>query len=153
MKGVLLLLMASVIKSVVAQNLVLNPSFEKYHECPKNLGTLQQLTNDWTTPTEGSSDYFHSCSKVMGTPDNFNGSQEAKHGVAYAGIYLYAPGDYREYLQGDLSQTLEKDRQYQLEFYVSLAEASDFAVKDFAVTLCSQRLALDTKKNLSKKRL
>ncbi len=133
-----------------AQNLLKNPGFEEYEECPEALGLFGKIVDNWSTPTQGSSDYFNTCSKIMGAPENFNGVQYPKEGDAYAGVYFYAPGDYREYLQASLKRTLRKGRQYQLEFYVSLAEGSDFAVRDFGVGLSYKPWEIRTKKNLSK---
>lgn len=136
-----------------AQNLVKNPSFEEYLECPNTLGSFSTRVKYWSTPTQGSTDYFNTCSKVMSAPENFNGVQHPKSGEAYAGFYFYAPGDYREYIQAELTRTLREGQKYQLTFYVSLAEGSDFAVKDFGVALSYKKLDVDTKKELSKGRL
>lgn len=137
----------------MGQNLILNPSFELHLNCPSRLGNFVQDVKDWSTPTHGSSDYFHSCSKIMGVPDNFNGSQKAKHGEAYAGLYMYAPDDYREYIQANLSQALEKGRQYILSFYVSLAGKSDSSIKEFGVLLSEKSIEIPIKKELSKMHL
>ena len=136
-----------------AQNLVKNPSFEEYLECPNALGTFDIQVLHWSTPTRGSTDYFNTCSKVMSAPENFNGVQSPQAGNAYAGFYFYAPGDYREYIQAEPTRTLRKDEKYQLEFYVSLAEGSDFAVKDFGIALSYKPLDVDTKKELSRGKL
>ncbi|MCJ7465322.1 MAG: OmpA family protein [Maribacter sp.] len=133
--------------------MVKNPSFEVFVDCPKNLGNFNIDVADWSTPTEGSTDYFNGCSTAMGTPKNFNGSQLADFGVGYAGFYLYAPDDYREYLQGSLKETLVKDKTYRISFYVSLAERSDFAIKDFGVVFSKDSLSFKTKKELSKNRM
>ena len=45
----------------------------------------------------------------MGTPENFNGTQPPDFGKGYAGLYLYAPDDYREYIQVPLTQTPSTD--------------------------------------------
>jgi len=87
----------------------------------------------------------------MGTPENFNGKQPADFGVGYAGLYLYAPEDYREYLQVPLLKPLIAGKTYQLSFYVSLAERSDFAVKEFGILFSNNEINVDTKKELSKK--
>ena len=79
---------------VLAQNLIPNPGFEVYRNCPRHLGNFRHDVALWTTPTEGSTDYFHLCSQYMGTPDNFNGAQNTLEGNGYAGFYAYAPGDY-----------------------------------------------------------
>lgn len=134
-----------------AQNLVKNPSFESYSKCPEVLGNLSSDVDFWSAPTLGSTDYFNACSVAMGTPENFNGKQPADFGTGYAGLYLYAPKDYREYLQAELKTTLEKGKTYQVSFYVSLAERSDFAVKEFGLLFSNTKIDLKTRKTFSKK--
>ena len=137
----------------VAQNLIENPSFEIFVSCPERLGNFDTDVVQWTTPTTGSTDYFNGCSTTMGTPENFNGKQPANFGKGYAGLYLYAPDDYREYLQATLKKALIAGKKYRVSFYISLAERSDFAVKDFGVLFSKDKLHVATKKNLSKKKL
>ncbi len=139
--------------SLFAQNLVKNPSFEAFSSCPKALGNFNDDVDYWSTPTSGSTDYFHSCSEAMGTPKNFNGTQPADFGEGYAGLYFYAPKDYREYLQAELETPLVKDKTYRVSFYVSLAERSDFAVKEFGILFSKDRIEIPIKKELSKKHL
>ena len=43
-----------------AQNLVPNPSFEEYTECPWNFGQWANVV-DWTSPYTTSADYFNIC--------------------------------------------------------------------------------------------
>ncbi|WP_317198364.1 OmpA family protein [Aurantibacter crassamenti] len=137
----------------MSQNLVKNPSFEFYDKCPVKLGNLKDDLHDWSAPTIGSTDYFNSCSTAMGTPENFNGSQPSNFGKGYAGLYLYAPEDYREYLQVELDQQLVKGKNYRVSFYVSLAERSDFAIKEFGVLFSNKKLDVPIKKELSKMHL
>lgn len=136
-----------------AQNLVRNPSFEEFNDCPNALGTFSKHVKNWSTPTLGTSDYFNKCSTIMGAPENFNGEQEPTDGKAYAGIYFYAPADYREYIQNELRFTLKKGVDYEVSFYASLAEGSDFAIKDFGVVLSEGKLSSITKQVLTKGRL
>ncbi len=138
---------------ISAQNLVKNPSFEAYDNCPNTLGTFKEDVVHWSTPTNGTTDYFNTCSKVMGAPENFNGVQYAKFGNAYAGLYFYAPADYREYIQVPLTRMLKKEETYMLSFYISLAEGADFAVKDFGVVLSYKPIVVPTKKELSRGQL
>ncbi|MDB4292957.1 OmpA family protein [Maribacter sp.] len=137
--------------SAWSQNLVQNPSFESYANCPQGLGNLADDVDYWSTPTLGSTDYFNGCSIAMGTPENFNGKQPADFGEGYAGLYLYAPDDYREYLQAELSRTLVAGKTYQVSFYISLAERSDFAVKEFGLLFTNNKIAIKTRKEFSKK--
>lgn len=138
---------------VSGQNLVKNASFEDFVNCPTKLGNLKDDLPDWSIPTIGSTDYFNSCSTAMGTPENFNGSQPSDFGKGYAGLYLYAPDDYREYLQAELSETLVKGRNYRVSFYVSLAERSDYAIKEFGVLFSNEKLDIPIRKELSKMHL
>lgn len=139
--------------AIFGQNLIKNPSFEAFSNCPKTLGNFNDDVDYWSTPTSGSTDYFHGCSEAMGTPKNFNGTQPADFGEGYAGLYFYAPNDYREYLQAELSAPLVKDKKYRVSFYVSLAERSDFAVKDFGILFSKDKIEIPIKKELSKGQL
>ncbi|VXB85974.1 OmpA family protein [Maribacter litoralis] len=134
---------------LIGQNLVLNPSFESYANCPVTLGNLEKDVIDWNMPTKGSTDYFNGCSVAMGTPENFNGKQPSDFGTGYVGLYMYAPNDYREYIQAKLRSTLVKGEQYSISFYVSLAERSDFAVKEFGIRFTELPVAVETSKVLS----
>ncbi|MBT8183597.1 MAG: OmpA family protein [Eudoraea sp.] len=136
---------------LMSQNLVQNPSFEKYEACPVKLGNFAADVIAWSAPTMGSTDYFNACSTAMGTPENFNGKQPADFGKGYAGMYLYAPDDYREYIQVPLLKTLEKDKKYNISFYISLAERSDYAVKEFGVLLSKKQMQVPIKKELSRR--
>lgn len=136
-----------------SQNLVKNPGFEEFSKCPERLGNFDADAVSWTSPTSASTDYFHACSPEMGTPENFNGRQEPESGKGYAGLYLFAPGDYREYVQGELVQALEEGKEYQIRFSVSLAERSDFAINEFQAVLVRNPISRETKKVLSKSHL
>ncbi|WP_054560116.1 OmpA family protein [Croceitalea dokdonensis] len=138
---------------LTAQNLVKNPSFELFDACPEILGSFNEDVRYWSTPTLGTTDYFNTCSKRMGAPENFNGIQQPSFGNAYAGLYFYAPGDYREYIQVPLEMPLRQNENYKLSFFISLAEGSDFAVKDFGVVMAKKALRVNTKRVLSKKHL
>ncbi|TVZ17010.1 OmpA family protein [Maribacter sp. MAR_2009_72] len=144
---VLLLLFGST--TVLGQNVVVNPSFEKFVQCPVKLGNLAQDVSDWNMPTLGSTDYFNGCSTAMGTPKNFNGQQSADFGKGYVGFYMFAPDNYREYIQGKLFSTLDKGRRYTVTFYISLAERSDFAVKQFGIRFSEFPVSIETSKVLS----
>lgn len=136
-----------------AQNLVKNPSFESIRQCPDRLGNFHADVSDWSSPTLASTDYFNSCSIDMGTPDNFNGTQAADYGAGYAGLYLFAPDDYREYIQGELIETLKAGHLYEISFFLSLAERSDFAVRELALVFSREKLELPIKKELSRMQL
>ena len=136
-----------------SENLVQNPSFENFVNCPQKLGNLENDVLHWKSPTMGSTDYFNGCSQAMGTPKNFNGEQPADFGVGYVGLYFYAPEDYREYVQASLVQTLQEGVRYKVSFFVSLAERSDFAIKEFGIQFTAHPVAVASRKVLSRMHL
>lgn len=108
---------------VIGQNLVPNPSFEDISTCPLN---LTDWTADYWGPVAGSSDNFHSCASPIweGVPMNFQGFQYAHTGNAYAGLYTYVwnSGQYREYIQAPLTETLQADHCYEVGCWINLAD-------------------------------
>ena len=119
------------------QNLLINPSFEDPVSCPPpnwiwdGLGTIH-LAPPWISPLS-SADYFTTCYNSVDpfhdVPTNSYGYQDAKDGHAYAGIYAttlsqppYNPYTYREYLEGTLTEPLQKDSSYRVSFFVSRAD-------------------------------
>ncbi|MEO9511680.1 MAG: OmpA family protein [Flavobacteriaceae bacterium] len=139
-----------IFSSSVSQNLVHNGGFEDFVECPIKMSNLNKDAEFWSAPTLGTTDYFNECSKTkLGIPMNFKGKQEAYEGNAYAGLYLYAPKDYREYIQVQLTETLKKGHRYRLSLSLSLSEKSDGAVMDIGAVLAENLLSIHTKRQLS----
>jgi outer membrane protein OmpA-like peptidoglycan-associated protein len=134
-----------------AQNLIENPGFEQFDHCPQALGNLQSDVHLWSTPTGGSTDFFHRCSTQMGVPENFNGRQSPAQGDGYAGFYAYAPGNYREYLQTRLRRPLREGQEYTFSVTISLSERSNYALTDFGILLCEQAVSATTRKVLTKR--
>ncbi len=134
--------------SVHAQNLVKNPSFEDYEICPSEYGCLEKAVPSWYQPTYGSTDYFNLCSPGMAAEDNFIGVQSPFDGNGYAGMYVYAPKDYREYLTAEFKEPLERGKKYVFSFQVSLAEESQYGVNEFGILFTGKRLDFHTKRNI-----
>ncbi len=106
--------------SIQGQNLVSNPSFEIYSQCPDSLNQLS-FASGWFDPNGGTSDYFNSCStNGLGVPNNWVGSQPARTGEGYAGFGTQKQAPVREYVKGTLIDTLVQGKRYCVEFYVSL---------------------------------
>lgn len=138
--------------AVSSQNLVLNPNFEKAKRCTASVGDFGSNVLFWSSPTYGTPDLFNSCSKTeTGIPFNYNGFQNAFSGNKYAGFYLYTHDNYREYIQGELIDTLEAGEKYTISFYVSLAENSDFAIKDIGFLMSAEQLKIPVFTEISKK--
>lgn len=150
-----LLLLALVASTAIAQegnpteNLVVNPSFEEYVDCPKKIDALGVLTivDGWFQPTAGSADYFNVCgSRDCGVPNNKLGIQEAYDGNGYCGIYC-SKTEYREYLQTQLTRPLRQGAVYHISFMVSLSEYSSGAVATLGALVTKER-PQDTVKGL-----
>lgn len=127
--SILFLLSATPVFSQVTENMVYNPSFEEHRDCPQHieaLGVMQEV-DAWWQPTAGSSDYFNSCGgRECSVPLNKLGSQSARSGEAYCGIYC-SRDQYREYLQTRLKTPLIAGKRYRISFWVSLSEKSPHA--------------------------
>lgn len=114
-----------------AQNLVHNGDFENMTQCPDGLSKVNGYIDYISTPSEGTTDVFSKCARGKnGVPRNFRGYQKPKSGKTYMGMYLFAGGGYKEYIQLQLKQQLVAGEKYTLKFYVSLAEDSQFSVKE-----------------------
>jgi len=137
--GVLFLFICSV--GMGQTNLVVNPSFEDTVSCPTTLADLS-ATTFWTAPTQGSPDYFNSCTSNsdVDVPNNGFGNQMALSGNAYTGISVYDLFDtysYREYIQVQLQQTLVSGQKYWVSFYVSLSDFNDYAIQELGAYFSS----------------
>lgn len=122
-----------------AQNLVLNPSFEQFTECPKELGKSRPIVQNWYHPTPIAIDYFNRCSKNCGVPINTMGTQEPKTGDAYIGLTLYNTS-YRSYAQTKLKEPLQAGITYTVEFSLSLSEKSKHAIGNIGAYITRQKL-------------
>lgn len=101
-------------------NLIPNYSFSIYSNCPDNLNQLDRAT-PWFNPTNNSPDFFHECNPLM-IPANFYGYQNVKSDSGYVGIFPWIGSNQREYISIKLLDTLFLNKQYIVEFYVSLAD-------------------------------
>jgi gliding motility-associated-like protein len=122
-------------------NLVPNNSFEIYSSCPLFAGELSKA-NGWFQPNifplgplDGSTDYFNVCNNNFGggsgIPLNQFGFQYARTGNAYAGFGPFVYSNlftYREYLEVKFIDSLIKGRRYCLNYYLSLANTSSYAI-------------------------
>ncbi|MFM1876061.1 MAG: hypothetical protein RL266_1798 [Bacteroidota bacterium] len=124
----------------VGQNLVPNSSFEDGYDCPFNIS--QFFVNDWFNPSlETTPDYYHACSNypIVGIPQNICGYEFPRAGDGYIGLVLGSrtQGDYREYACIELDAQLESGTEYEVSFFLSLADSSNFSVNSLGVQLSS----------------
>lgn len=151
----LLLLIFSLfsMKRVIAQNLVVNPSFEQTvngcsgfpiaAEGMSDLVNWDNISNNTPADTCSTPDLFSTCNNsiavpgfapTIGVPSNALGYQCPRTGEKYAGVITYDPiGSYREYVQGQLSSPLQAGQTYCVSFYVSLADSMPYATDNIGV--------------------
>lgn len=132
-----------------SQNLVLNGSFENYDTCPNTYSQIYRAV-PWFQPflytSFTTADFFNVCannSSPANVPNNWVGYQYARTGNGYGGIVIFREINWREYIEDTLNDTLQGGKKYCVELYVNLAEASNWAIKDFGLYL-SQDSVLDT---------
>jgi len=153
---VCLLAAVSLPRVAQGQNLVLNFSFEQFDTCPDAASQIHRVTN-WINANTGTTDYYNSCfttgSSNMDTPNNLFGFQNAKTGVAYAGLYTYlyspSPFHYREYLQVKLNTPLNNGVKYFISFNVSLADSSYYMNDDIGAYLSTTQISQGDYLNIS----
>ncbi len=136
-----------------AQNLVINGSFETKSYCPSNFN--QQSLNTiagWWQATDGTPDYFHSCSDKAGVPNNVFGQQPAKDGEAYAGLVTFSVGNkrnYREYLQSKLTRPLMAGEMVCIEMSVNAADYCNYITDGIGILLTEKRVESNLQTELS----
>jgi outer membrane protein OmpA-like peptidoglycan-associated protein len=136
---------------VLGQNLVLNPSFEVLVTCPDDLQQFSANVKHWTAPSRGSTDIFAQCTEFIDIKagNNYQGSQLPKDGSNYAGCYFYGFEDYREYIQGTLSDSLQIGSKYKIRLWVSLADKSDMAIADIQMLFIDKTIETYTSRTIS----
>ncbi|MEZ4884411.1 MAG: Ig-like domain-containing protein [Chitinophagales bacterium] len=123
------------------RNLAANPSIEYYHDCPNDLGEIGGASQ-WKAPTNGSTDYLHTCANTV--PSNLYGNQMPSDGEGYLGFFGYAANDYREYASVPILQPLEVGKNYCVRFDVSLADSSGKAISNLGAHLSANPIAVNT---------
>lgn len=131
--------------NVIGQvNLVYNGDFEIYDTCPDDAAQVEKCVG-WIKPNDATSDYFNACAPVgsiASVPNgNFAGHQEAQSGSGYMGLVGYSmiypqgqtPYLWVEYIQGNLTQPLNKDSVYKVSFFVNMGNYSNVANKRIGI--------------------
>lgn len=117
--------------TINAQNLVPNPSFEEYIDCPYSTADFQNQVVDWYS-FSGSPDYFNTCSNDLdgfaGVPSNAWGYQYPVSGNAYCAVvpYLHYAENYREYIACPITPLIVGE-QYYVMFYISQCDGGELA--------------------------
>jgi hypothetical protein len=127
------------IKITYSQSLIPNGSFELYSSCPTNYSQIDSalfwINPSTNLPNTGSPDYYNQCgSLLVHVPNYVLGFQNAKTGVAYAGIYLWASNDsVREYIEVPLNKNLIANECYYFEMFVNLTNICTHTTDDIGV--------------------
>lgn len=132
------------------ENMVLNPSFEEYEDCPQSytfMDKTHRLIPHWTYPSFTTPDYFNKCSSgEVKVPSNFAGHSQPKSGDGYMGSILSGTDrDFREYFQGTLKEPMEEGQRYCVSFWYKLASGSKFAVDQLSVYFVNNEVANSNK--------
>ncbi len=129
MKRVIATILFNFYFSCIAQNLLLNPSFEEYSSCPIDYSEIEKSTN-WTSGVEWgcSSDYLNICMLNIQINDSCFLERiqryKARTGNAFAGIFTHAKANImngREAITGKLNSRLLSNKCYSISFYVKFS--------------------------------
>lgn len=151
-----LVLLQVVVINAFSQNLVPNNSFEDGQpQCgPTNFPDDYGIyATHWECPTNGTTDLFStqlpqhcfSCMPGWYFPPYMGvrtGQQLPRTGNEFAGVFAYShqhPEDWREYLQTQLLEPLEKGKTYCGEMYISLADRVQVAVDKMGMAFRTKR--------------
>ncbi len=128
---ILLIVIGAFHITIQAQNLVIDPGLEDTLQCPTWIGQFHHPTNPnaqfiahWRNPTIASADLHNVCGYNNFMPRNGDG---------YAGLLLYDPTEYREYVTALLSEALVAGVCYYVEFHVARSDNSIHAIDEVQV--------------------
>ena len=108
-----------------SQNLIPNPGFDQFIECPEEASQIDRAI-PWLTASPGTPDFFHACSsndqvKVPYAGFHFLSYQPARSGEGMGHLCIYTTINMAvsEYMQTELKSSLVAGTFYYIEFYVS----------------------------------
>ncbi len=130
MKKFLFILIIICSSRLQGQNLVPNPSFEEYTNCPYQVGHFNGFVKNWTSFSE-SPDYFNICSDTtyLTVPYTHGGYQYPATGNAFCGVFTLSCGDfrYREAIGCHLIAPLKIGTEYFCSFKVCFGYAGSLS--------------------------
>jgi gliding motility-associated-like protein len=136
MKNVIFFLFVLNYNFLEAQNLVPNPSFEEFIECPMGYGQFDGFVKNWFSATNYTIHYFRNCGSIsdVSVPQSYSRFQNPKSGEAFiCGTYfkdLGDPDEIRSYPEVKLIQQLSKDSIYCVSFFVNVSNNSNGGVSN-----------------------
>lgn len=122
----------------VGQNLVPNPSFEVYANCPVTTGLIE-----WSYPWQnilGSCDYYHECgTNGFSIPINRGGGGYPRTGSAYGQFNAWSKTlELREFMGVELMTSLHEGVTYRLRLFLSLQDSVNYAVRNVGAHFSTQ---------------
>lgn len=118
-------------------NLVSNGGFETYTQCPVSFSEINSAV-PWESANGASPDFYHFCSSTF-NPNLIYGPQTTHNGngIGAIGAFYNYSGytNSREYLKIRLNDTLVSMKKYYIEYFVSLAEKSNYSISLFGCLL------------------
>lgn len=131
MKKALSVLLILTLIRTFGQNLVPNPSFEEYRNCPTELRQIN-LVEDWYSASSGTPEYFN-CKFYL--------NAKAKSGEGLTAIIPYGAYDADlEYLSVKLKDTLRKGQNYCFEFYIQPDVKSPVLINKIGAYFSSEKI-------------
>jgi OOP family OmpA-OmpF porin len=151
MRIVFVIIALMVLRLASAQNLVPNPGFEAFYNCPFSWNTSSKdfRIPGWSSASNGTPDHYHSCSHSdCGVPNNWAGHARPHGGEGYAGVYVWGKNgkSYREYIQCQLSEPLKAGQAYRIEFFFKLSSFSKYKSDRIGLLLLDSVLSLTRNK-------
>ncbi len=129
MKSIVSILLVLISFIGTSQNLVMNPSFEEYSQCPDFIQQVERAKYVYN-PSKGTPDYYNACSSnpIVSTPNAGYGYQVPKSGDAYVGLFHSYQTEYvKEYIQLSFSEVLKPLKKYHFSIYVNVAGNSGWS--------------------------
>jgi len=134
-KGLLFIFLFLIYNTLLAQNLVINPSFEEYwkpqtYPIIADTFYIKNWSNVYMSYPARLGFYLKGNFKkytdekiinLFNIPDNGYGYHPAHSGNAYAGIIPYSMEGYMEFLTGKLIYPLNNGKKYKVTFYIKYA--------------------------------
>ena len=126
-------------------NLVPNGDFEATEtKRLKSFGQMAEFTENWFDGTQEPCDIFAGGikSEKVSIPLNEFGKQAAQSGNIYAGFRAYTKDKKlnRTYLEVQLTEKLEENQMYCVEFSISMADLSKYAVNNIGAVVSERKV-------------
>lgn len=136
----LLLLLCLIGGVAFGQNLVPNPSFEIFDDCPHSVGGISEAPPWRKVAGGGGIPLYNDCGyNGFGTPSNWAGSEDANTGVAYTSIipWLNDVSYDGNFIGVPLGSTLNEGHRYLVEFHLSLMDSMLYALRNIGASFSS----------------